>query len=1361
MNERDFVQKAALGDKDAYSALIDAYQGMVFAVALNITRDYTESEDIVQEAFLQAWENLPSLYDPAKFVSWLYTLTKRLALKFLKQKGRIAASIDEDVDIEQIDAAGVSPEDSAAQKEINALLWGQVNLLPAKTREAILLYYVEGFSTVRAAEFLGIDEAAFRMRLAFGREKLRNGLMDKIEGELKRHQPGEKRRNAILTALPLLKMPKAQIEARESSPPKTNTATSGKIQPGQKPPFSFLKGSMPRIVSVLFLVSICVILYLLFQHHRQNRPDAPENITIKSTRNRTALAEQTIPSKETPAPPNAKAIASSREPVFLLKGSVIEKETGLPIRGIRITLKKENRTIGQQLTNTAGVFEFPGLPNGIYRIFLEPGDPATTEFYLYDTYINGITTRIAGRNMDALTVPLKSVSYITGRVVDMDNRPVENAEVYMIGKREKKQDRESSLFAGRAEIAGFDIPGKSDTYYIDNEKGTVRTGSDGSFKFSALPPDHTYHIGCTISGYCMTTVENIVLKKGAAVENIIVQTGTDAGATVSGRAVNEDGLPLEGIWIKAAVQTNTDGSPRYPPSYEASFMTDENGMFCFRGVPQGMLTIQEFLTGWPDHVELEIPSSQQNLTQDLVVKGKTEEGIISGRIVDETGRVLKGGIVYALDKMEQKNHGVGLVQNDGRFRILHIPVNKPINLNYAFSKCHTWNQTNANGIKASAENLTVKRYFPYIPLWIPRDKPVSQIKVRGRVRDQQSLHPVEFFSVQPTLSYAAMDFPFWFYDAEGRFELDRFAYHMESENNLKAAAGEYRDNVQDVKRIPGQEIPEIEFLMRNKPLDLVWEGTVVNSRGEPVSSAEISVNSAGAPDSPFLSDANGKFQLRWECLDRPSYAVLTVFHPDYAQWTRCEWNFTKGYGEGDIHIADYEIRLSSGGTLQGIVLDETGKGLPHCEISFESISGDGSTSRTITGEDGRYFRDRIQPGGYYITAYYSYGYYRSYNAKQIVYIKEGEVSTLNFTMQGSTLYGIISGGGKPLCHIFITLSDSEDPKHPSALSFRHETDDSGKYEITGIPQGNYYLILEGNQKCIQTIPLEIPAQQKIEKNIIFQYGSIRGKVVQGAESIPLPGMNVGIYQRDIMSSMIPGMEVFDSQACSMGTSTDSKGQFEFKDVIPGDYTLEGIKDDSGWIMKDITIEPGQTLNNVILVMKETGSIEIRALDADTGKDLALMGSLMLKYERERVIEKHFREYTPQTIAGISVGSYSPFGIMSDPDNRRYISEVQEEISVEAGKTTPVHLKMREGVEIEIEVFDSAGKPVSGFQAFTYDANGAWYPMSAPEGNFIKGLVPAGEIRLVLMKSGERIYDNTIQIAPPGQGGIFNTKIIVE
>lgn len=78
------IRQTLRGNRDAYGALVDNYKGMVFAVALNITGSYSDSEDVVQEAFLQAYQKLRSLSNPAKFASWLYTITKRIALRFLQ-----------------------------------------------------------------------------------------------------------------------------------------------------------------------------------------------------------------------------------------------------------------------------------------------------------------------------------------------------------------------------------------------------------------------------------------------------------------------------------------------------------------------------------------------------------------------------------------------------------------------------------------------------------------------------------------------------------------------------------------------------------------------------------------------------------------------------------------------------------------------------------------------------------------------------------------------------------------------------------------------------------------------------------------------------------------------------------------------------------------------------------------------------------------------------------------------------------------------------------------------------------------------------------------------------------------------------
>ena len=66
-NDRDNVLSALQGDTEAYGRLVDAYQGMVFAVALSVTGNYSDSQDIVQETFLHAYRKLRTLSDPAKF----------------------------------------------------------------------------------------------------------------------------------------------------------------------------------------------------------------------------------------------------------------------------------------------------------------------------------------------------------------------------------------------------------------------------------------------------------------------------------------------------------------------------------------------------------------------------------------------------------------------------------------------------------------------------------------------------------------------------------------------------------------------------------------------------------------------------------------------------------------------------------------------------------------------------------------------------------------------------------------------------------------------------------------------------------------------------------------------------------------------------------------------------------------------------------------------------------------------------------------------------------------------------------------------------------------------------------------------
>jgi len=199
--EVDEVRRAIGGDREAYGRLVETYQGMAFGAALNVTGSFADSLDIAQEAFLQAYRRLSGLSDPGRFAPWLYTIARRLALKWLRDERRIPMAEPADAPLDQILSDAETPAEAYARKELSRILWDEVGALPPRTREAILLRYMEGFSIARAAAFLGISEPAMKVRLSFGREKLRRRLLAKIGGEIRRHRPSKKTRDAILAAI--------------------------------------------------------------------------------------------------------------------------------------------------------------------------------------------------------------------------------------------------------------------------------------------------------------------------------------------------------------------------------------------------------------------------------------------------------------------------------------------------------------------------------------------------------------------------------------------------------------------------------------------------------------------------------------------------------------------------------------------------------------------------------------------------------------------------------------------------------------------------------------------------------------------------------------------------------------------------------------------------------------------------------------------------------------------------------------------------------------------------------------------------------------------------------------------------------
>ncbi|MBT2748951.1 MULTISPECIES: sigma-70 family RNA polymerase sigma factor [unclassified Lysobacter] len=172
---------AARGDTAAYSRIVGACQNSVTAIALAMVRDVHASEDIAQEAFLNAWQNIRKLQNPSSFLPWLRQITRNLARDHLRARQRLPRGVD---DMEAAIASAADPQPSAIERLIEGerahVAAKLISALPDESREVLLLYYREGQSSQQVAALLGLSDAAVRKRLSRARNSVREELMDRF-----------------------------------------------------------------------------------------------------------------------------------------------------------------------------------------------------------------------------------------------------------------------------------------------------------------------------------------------------------------------------------------------------------------------------------------------------------------------------------------------------------------------------------------------------------------------------------------------------------------------------------------------------------------------------------------------------------------------------------------------------------------------------------------------------------------------------------------------------------------------------------------------------------------------------------------------------------------------------------------------------------------------------------------------------------------------------------------------------------------------------------------------------------------------------------------------------------------------------
>ncbi|MGH9787479.1 MAG: sigma-70 family RNA polymerase sigma factor [Candidatus Acidiferrales bacterium] len=180
--EAALVAAAKDGDREAFSELVRRYEQRIFRLAQNITRNPEDAEDVMQDAFLKAYEHLDSFNGDSRFYTWLVRITVNQALMKLRKRRPNHFSLDQPVagDGEliprEIEDWGPSPERRYAQSELRGILGAAINQLEPAYRIVFWLRDVEELSTEETARLLGLSIPGVKARLSRARFRLRNIL---------------------------------------------------------------------------------------------------------------------------------------------------------------------------------------------------------------------------------------------------------------------------------------------------------------------------------------------------------------------------------------------------------------------------------------------------------------------------------------------------------------------------------------------------------------------------------------------------------------------------------------------------------------------------------------------------------------------------------------------------------------------------------------------------------------------------------------------------------------------------------------------------------------------------------------------------------------------------------------------------------------------------------------------------------------------------------------------------------------------------------------------------------------------------------------------------------------------------------
>jgi len=173
LTDAEIVRRVLAGETSLFELIMRRYNQRVYRAVRAIVRDESEAEDVMQQAYVNAYTHLRQFEQRSAFSTWLTRIAINEALARIRPRG---LHVVPDDDMPEVESPLPNPEEAAMTSEIREVMESEISALPESYRSVFMLREVEGLSTIETAECLNLSEDVVKTRLHRARAMLRENI---------------------------------------------------------------------------------------------------------------------------------------------------------------------------------------------------------------------------------------------------------------------------------------------------------------------------------------------------------------------------------------------------------------------------------------------------------------------------------------------------------------------------------------------------------------------------------------------------------------------------------------------------------------------------------------------------------------------------------------------------------------------------------------------------------------------------------------------------------------------------------------------------------------------------------------------------------------------------------------------------------------------------------------------------------------------------------------------------------------------------------------------------------------------------------------------------------------------------------